>query len=244
MSQNRRPPGRELDALRPISIIPGVNAYAEGSCVFEMGETRVHCTASVSTRVPRWLQDSGEGWVTAEYRMLPRATHTRSNREGDRLKGRTSEIQRLIGRSLRAGIDLAALGPIQIEIDCDVLQADGGTRTASINGGMVALALALEKLQADGRLSASPLKHTITAVSLGLLGSDAFLDLDYLEDVAADVDMNMVMTSRGALVEVQGTAEGDPFPRSGLEKLLDLATAGTQTIAGAMRTVPGLQNLP
>ncbi len=244
MARERRPPERTLDDLRPLAITTGVNAYAEGSCIFEMGHTRVHCTASVSTKVPRWLADSGEGWVTAEYRMLPRSTHTRTRREGDRLKGRTSEIQRLIGRSLRAGVDLGALGPIQIEVDCDVLQADGGTRTASINGGMVALALALQKLLADGTLAVNPLKHTIVAVSLGLVDGAATLDLDYLEDVAADVDMNVVMTASGALVEVQGTAEGEPFPRAGLNALLDQASAGTATIAAAMRRVPGLQDLP
>ncbi len=244
MATERRPTGRPTDGLRPVRITTGVNAYAEGSCLFETGETKVHCTASVSTKVPRWMADSGEGWVTAEYRMLPRATHTRSRREGDRLKGRTSEIQRLIGRSLRAGVDLAALGPIQIEIDCDVMQADGGTRTASINGGMVALALALKKLRDGGQLASNPLKHTIAAVSLGLLGDTAYLDLDYPEDVAADVDINVVMTASGALVEVQGTAEGEPFPRTGLDKLLDLAAKGTAELAAAMRQVPGLEDLP
>lgn len=244
MAEPRRPVGRLPEGLRPISITAGVNAYAEGSCIIEMGQTRVHCTASVNTKVPRWMADSGEGWVTAEYRMLPRATHSRSRREGDRLGGRTSEIQRLIGRSLRAAVDLKALGPLQIEIDCDVLQADGGTRTASINGGMVALALALNTLQADGRLGVNPLRHTIVAVSLGLLGDRAYLDLDYLEDVAADVDMNVVMTTGGRLVEVQGTAEGEPFPRAGLDALLDLAAAGTTSIAAAVRAVPGLETLP
>lgn len=244
MTTPRRPADRTLDGLRPVRITTGVNAYAEGSCVFEMGQTRVHCTASVSTQVPRWMADSGEGWVTAEYRMLPRSTHTRNRREGDRLRGRTSEIQRLIGRSLRAGVDLKAMGPVQIEIDCDVMQADGGTRTASINGGMVALALALQKLQADGVITASPLKHTIVAVSLGLIGTDAYLDLDYPEDVAADVDMNVVMTAAGNLVEVQGTAEGEPFPRAGLDSLLDLAAQGCADIATAMRAIDGLGDLP
>ncbi len=244
MAPKRRPTGRSLSELRPIEITPGVNRYAEGSCIFSMGHTRVLCTASVGTKVPRWMADSGRGWVTAEYRMLPRATHTRSRREGDRLKGRTSEIQRLVGRSLRAGIDLEALGPMQIEIDCDVLQADGGTRTASINGGFVALSLALNTLVERGRLERSPLIHLIGAVSLGLVGGEPHLDLDYEEDVGADVDMNVVMTGSGAVVEVQGTAEGEPFPRADLDRLLDLAGRGIADIAGAIRKVPGVGSLP
>ncbi len=244
MAPVRRPPGRTLDDLRPIEITPGVNRYAEGSCIFGMGHTRVLCTASVSEKVPRWMADSGRGWVTAEYRMLPRATHTRSRREGDRLKGRTSEIQRLIGRSLRAGVDLAALGPCQIEIDCDVLQADGGTRTASINGGFVALALALNTLVAKGQLARSPLVHLVGAVSLGLVGGEPHLDLDYEEDVAADVDLNVVMTGTGRVIEVQGTAEGEPFAREDLDRLLDLAGHGIADIARVMRQVPSVGELP
>lgn len=228
-----RADGRTADQLRPLRFTWPVNDYAEGSCIVEMGRTRVLCTASASDDLPRWRKETGEGWVTAEYRMLPRSTHTRVRREGEQPSGRTAEIQRLIGRSLRAAVDLKALGPWSITVDCDVLQADGGTRTASINGGFVALALAIDRLVREGRLPASPLRHTVGAVSVGLVGPHALLDLMYTEDAGAEVDLNLVMTGSGLLVEVQGCAEGQPFPQARLTELLALGTRGNQQIHAA-----------
>ncbi len=229
-----RADGRRNDELRPTEIEVGINRFAAGSCLIAMGHTRVHCTASIEERVPRWLRESGRGWVTAEYRMLPGATDTRSRRETNGIKGRTAEIQRLIGRSLRSVIDLEALGPVQITVDCDVLQADGGTRCASINGGFVALAQAVARLRAEG-LQASPLRDQVGAVSLGLIDGEVRLDLPYEEDSRARVDLNLVMAGGGGLIEVQGTGEDGPFARSALGEMLDLGAAGIATIHTVQR---------
>lgn len=228
-----RPGGRAVDALREVRIERNFAKYAEGSALIDAGDTRVLCTASVTEGVPRWRRGSGLGWVTAEYSMLPRATHTRSDRESvkGRIGGRTHEISRLVGRSLRAAIDLAALGENTIAIDCDVLQADGGTRTASITGSYVALADAIEWLRARGSLArAAPLHASVAAVSVGVVGGEPLLDLCYEEDVSADTDMNVVCTGGGDFVEVQGTAEGAAFDRATLDSLLDLAVAGCATL--------------
>ena len=223
-----RPSQRQPDQLRPIRITRGFTRHAEGSVLVEFGETRVLCTASVEDTVPGFLRGKGQGWLTAEYGMLPRATHTRSAREAAKGKqsGRTQEIQRLIGRSLRAVVDLAALGERQITIDCDVLQADGGTRTAAITGACVAVRDALDKLVAEGKLAASPMTDFVAAVSVGIYKGTPVLDLDYDEDSDCDTDMNVVMTGAGGLIEVQGTAEGAAFSRAELNALLDLAEAG------------------
>ncbi len=223
-----RPSGRQPDQMRDVRLEPGCNPYAEGSCLVRFGNTHVLCTASVEERVPPFLRNSGTGWVTAEYGMLPRATHTRTGREAARGKqsGRTQEIQRLIGRSLRAVTDLAAMGERQIRIDCDVLQADGGTRTAAITGGWVALRLAFDGLVADGKLDAVPMSDSVAAVSCGLYEGVAVLDLDYPEDSSAQADANFVLTGAGGIVEVQGTAETAPFSRAELDALLDLAIQG------------------
>ncbi|PKO80131.1 MAG: ribonuclease PH [Betaproteobacteria bacterium HGW-Betaproteobacteria-13] len=223
-----RPSQRKPDQLRPVRITRGFTRHAEGSVLVEFGETRVLCTASVEETVPGFLRGKGQGWLTAEYGMLPRATHTRSAREAAKGKqsGRTQEIQRLIGRSLRAVVDLAALGERQITIDCDVLQADGGTRTAAITGACVAVRDALDKLVADGKLAASPMTDFVAAVSVGIYKGTPVLDLDYDEDSDCDTDMNVVMTGAGGLIEVQGTAEGAAFSRTELNALLDLAEAG------------------
>jgi ribonuclease PH len=224
-----RPDGRAADQLRPVTITRDWQKYAEGSALVEFGETKVLCAASVVQGVPRWRKGSGLGWVTAEYAMLPRATLTRNDRESvkGRLGGRTHEISRLIGRSLRAAIDLAALGENSISIDCDVLQADGGTRTAAITGAYVALADAVAWLDARSALAqAKPLVHSISAVSVGVIDGEPRLDLMYDEDVRAETDMNVVVTGDGEFVEVQGTAEGAPFRRGELDAMLDLAVAG------------------
>ncbi len=218
--------GRDPDQLRDLSFELGFSPYAEGSCLIRMGNTHVLCTASVEERVPDWRKGSGKGWVTAEYAMLPRATHTRNSRERKGPKGRTQEIQRLIGRSLRATVDLSLLGERTITVDCDVLQADGGTRTASITGGAVALGLACRFLVGDGRVETDPMKHSVAAISVGMLGGAHLLDLEYREDVAADVDMNVVALDRERLVEVQGTAEGAAFSIDDHHKLLGLALDG------------------
>jgi ribonuclease PH len=220
--------GRSADQGREVTIELGVAPYAEGSCLIATGDTRVLCAASVVEGVPPWRERSGAGWVTAEYAMLPRATHTRTRRERTGAKGRTQEIQRLIGRSLRSVTDMSRLGQNTITVDCDVLQADGGTRTASITGAFVALTLATDWMRAEGLADLDPIKEYVAAVSVGLVDGAAFLDLDYGEDSGAQVDMNVVGTKSGGLVEVQGTAEGDPFPRSDLDALLDLATAGLE----------------
>ncbi|GIX48301.1 MAG: ribonuclease PH [Candidatus Tectimicrobiota bacterium] len=237
-----RADGRRHDELRPVTITPGVNKYAEGSALIAMGDTRVLCTASVEETVPPFLRDTGSGWVTAEYAMLPRATATRSAREATRgrLGGRTQEIQRLIGRSLRAVVDLAQLGERTIYLDCDVLQADGGTRTAAITGAYVALHLALQRLVTQGLLSALPLRDSVAAVSVGIVAGEIYLDLSYDEDVAAEVDMNVVMTGSGALVEIQGTAEKRPFDEAQLLQMLSLARRGLAQLTAVQRAALGL----
>ncbi len=229
--------GRRADELRPVRIERGFTEYAEGSVLVSFGRTRVLCTASVEESVPPFLKGTGQGWVTAEYGMLPRATHTRTPREAAKGKqgGRTLEIQRLIGRSLRAVVDLAALGERQVVLDCDVLQADGGTRTAAITGAWVALADACEALVARGVLSASPVRDQVAAVSVGLVGGEALLDLDYAEDSTCDTDMNVVMTGAGGFVELQGTAEHGAFDRGALEALLALAEKGIGELLAAQR---------
>ena len=224
-----RPSGRAPDAMRPVSLEPGAAKYAEGSCLAKFGDTHVLCTASVEERVPPFLRNTGKGWVTAEYGMLPRSTQTRTDREASRGRqsGRTQEIQRLIGRSLRAITDLAKLGERQIRIDCDVLQADGGTRTAAVTGSYVALHQALARLVAAGQLPALPLTDSVAAVSCGVLASGAVLDLDYTEDSRAETDANFVLTGRGGIVEIQATAEGAPFDEALFAEMLRLARAGT-----------------
>ena len=230
-----RPSGRRPDELRPVSFSTGFTRHAEGSVLVCFGETRVVCTASVETRVPPWLKGQGTGWVTAEYGMLPRATHSRAPREATRGKqgGRTLEIQRLIGRSLRAVVDLEALGERTITVDCDVLQADGGTRTAAITGGYVALVLATRRLEAGREIRGNPIHGQIAAVSVGIVGGVPVLDLDYAEDADAETDMNVVMNEAGGFVEIQGTAEGHAFHRTELEALLALAGSGIATLLAA-----------
>jgi ribonuclease PH len=227
-----RQDGRNPDQLRPISITRHWLTHAEGSVLVEFGGTRVLCAASVQDSVPRWRRGSGQGWVTAEYAMLPRATNTRNDRESVRGKigGRTHEISRLIGRSLRACVDYKALGENSILLDCDVLQADGGTRTAAITGAYVALADAVSWMRERRMCPGDPLIGTVSAVSVGVVGSVPMLDLCYTEDVAAETDMNVVMTGEGSFVEVQGTAEGAPFDRAVLNQLLDLAVAGCEEL--------------
>jgi ribonuclease PH len=223
--------------LRPVTIEPGYLKNAEGSALISMGDTRVLCAASVEARVPNWLRGSGAGWITAEYGMLPRATNTRSEREAarGRQSGRTQEIQRLIGRSLRAAVDVQALGEQTITLDCDVLQADGGTRTASVTGAWVALAMAIEWMQRAGGMPTSPLKTQVAAVSAGIFEKQPLLDLDYREDSAAGVDFNVVMLGTGQLVEVQGTAEGEPFSREQLQEIVDLTSSGIEQLFVAQR---------
>ena len=230
-----RPSGRAADEMRPVSLETGFSKYAEGSCLARFGDTHVLCTASVEERVPPFLRNTGSGWVTAEYGMLPRATSTRTDREAARGKqtGRTQEIQRLIARALRAVVDLKGLGERTVTIDCDVLQADGGTRTAAITGGFVALADAIDTLLRRRVISANPLHGQVAAVSVGIYRGTPVLDLDYAEDSNAETDMNVVMNSGGAFVEVQGTAEGHAFRRHELEQLLDLATLGIARLHAA-----------
>jgi len=233
-----RPSGRAPDELRPLSFVRGFTAHAEGSVLVGFGGTRVLCTASVEDGVPSFLRGKGQGWVTAEYGMLPRATHTRSAREAARGKqsGRTQEIQRLIGRALRAVVDLKALGERTVTVDCDVLQADGGTRTAAITGGFVALADAIDTLLKRRALSASPIHGQVAAISVGIYRGIPVLDLDYAEDSNAETDMNVVMNSGGAFVEVQGTAEGHAFRRHELDQLLDLASQGIARLHEAQQS--------
>jgi ribonuclease PH len=228
----QRPSGRAADQLRDVRITRHYTKYAEGSVLVEFGDTKVLCTASVSESVPPFLRDKGQGWLTAEYGMLPRATHTRSDREAARGKqtGRTQEIQRLIGRAMRAVFDLEALGARTINLDCDVLQADGGTRTASITGAFVAAHDAVSKLLATGRIERSPITDYVAAISVGVYEGLPVLDLDYDEDSQCDTDMNVVMTGKGGMVEVQGTAEGTPFSRAELNALLDLAQGGIHSL--------------
>jgi ribonuclease PH len=226
--------GRGREDLRPITITRNFTKHAEGSVLIEFGDTRVLCTASVEESVPPFLKGKGTGWVTAEYAMLPRATHTRSPREAAKGKqtGRTLEIQRLIGRSLRAVTDLNKLGERSITIDCDVIQADGGTRTASITGAYIALIDALTTLESRGLLTEIPIKEAVAAVSVGIVGGEALLDLNYMEDSSAEVDMNFVITSSGRFVEVQGTAEAEPFTSSQMDVMRDLAIKGAQQLFG------------
>jgi len=234
--------GRRADALRPVRLTRHFTKHAEGSVLVEFGETRVLCTASVEERVPPHKKGSGEGWVTAEYGMLPRSTHTRSDREAARGKqsGRTQEIQRLIGRSMRTVFDLSALGERTIQLDCDVLQADGGTRTAAITGAYVAACDAVAWLLEQGRITTSPLKDAVAAVSVGIVEGTPLLDLEYVEDSACDTDMNVVMTGRGGFVEVQGTAEGAAFTRAEMDALLALADKGIGELLAAQRAALGL----
>ncbi len=233
--------GRTPNQLRKVTITPNVTRYAEGSAMIEFGNTKVLCTASVETSVPKWLAGSDKGWITAEYGMLPRSTHTRMQREKAANSGRTQEISRLIARSLRAAVDLKALGEKQITVDCDVLQADGGTRTAAITGGYVALALALGKLKAAGLLTTLPLKAPVAAVSVGLSHQDgkveALLDLCYEEDVRIGTDMNFVMTGEGKFVEIQGTAESEPFSHAEMEAMTKLAEHGCRELIAAQHEI-------
>ena len=236
-----RPSGRAPDEMRTIEMTPGFSRHAEGSCLVKFGDTHVLVTASVEERVPPFLRGKGEGWVTAEYGMLPRATHTRGSREAAKGKqsGRTQEIQRLIGRSLRTIVDLKALGERQITIDCDVLQADGGTRTAAISGAWVALRIAIDKLMADGLLATDPIRAQVAAISCGVYEGTAVLDLDYPEDSSAETDANFVMTDKGGIVEVQGTAERDPFDEETLLRMLRLARIGCGKIYAAQAKATG-----
>ncbi|NTV68968.1 MAG: ribonuclease PH [Azonexaceae bacterium] len=233
-----RPSQRQPDQLRTVKITRNFTRHAEGSVLIEMGDTRVLCTASVEESLPPFLRGKGQGWVTAEYGMLPRATHTRSSREAAKGKqtGRTQEIQRLIGRSLRAVTDLKALGERQITLDCDVLQADGGTRCASITGAWVALYEACEGLVKAGKLPANPVRDHVAAISVGIYKGAPVLDLDYPEDSDCDTDMNVVMTGNGGIVEIQGTAEGEPFSREQMSVLVDLATMGIRQLTAAQQS--------
>jgi len=237
-----RASGRSADALRPVRLTRGFTRHAEGSVLAEFGDTRVLCTVSVENRVPAFLKDKGRGWLTAEYGMLPRATHTRGEREAarGRQSGRTLEIQRLIGRALRAVVDLGALGERTLQVDCDVLQADGGTRTAAITGAFVAVHDALGWMQTEGLIAALPVKDFVAAVSVGLAGGTALLDLDYEEDSSCDTDMNVVMTGAGRFVEVQGTAEGEPFARAQMDAMLALAGRGIGELIAHQRRALGL----
>ena len=232
-----RPSGRKLSELRPISIETGVMSHAEGSCLIRMGNTHVLCTASIEEKPPSFLKGTGQGWVTAEYGMLPRATHSRNRREAavGKQSGRTQEIQRLIGRSLRAGVDRLALGERQIVVDCDVIQADGGTRCASITGGWIALRLAVNKLLAARLITSDPILDHVAAVSCGIYAGQPVLDLDYAEDSEAGTDGNFVMTGGGRLIEVQMSAEGAAFSREQMGELLDLAEAGKNMLVAAQK---------
>ncbi|OOF29378.1 ribonuclease PH [Salinivibrio sp. IB872] len=233
-----RPSGRALDQIRPVSFTRGFTAHAEGSVLVCFGDTKVICNATVEEGVPRFLKGKGQGWVTAEYGMLPRATHTRNRREASTGKqgGRTMEIQRLIARSLRAAVDLTALGEYTITVDCDVIQADGGTRTASISGASVALADALNVMVRDGKLAANPMKGHVAAVSVGIYQQTPICDLEYVEDSAADTDMNVVMLEDGRMIEVQGTAEAEPFTPDELNAMLVLAKKGIDDIVVAQKS--------
>lgn len=232
-----RPSGRANDEMRPVTVETGFTRHAEGSCLIKCGDTHVLCTASVEDRLPPWLRNSGLGWVTAEYGMLPRATGSRNRREAaaGKQSGRTQEIQRLIGRSLRAGVDRVALGERQITVDCDVLQADGGTRCASITGGWIALRLAVNALMKAGNIKENPLTDHVAAVSCGIYGGQPVLDLDYPEDSEAGTDANFVMTGAGGLIELQGSAEGATFSRAEFDHLMDLAEKGVAELVTAQK---------
>lgn len=242
MAQNIRPSLRKIDQLRDIKITPHYTRHAEGSVLIEVGDTMVICTASVDENVPEFLKDKGCGWLSAEYAMLPRATNIRNKRESTvgKPNARSQEIQRLIGRSLRSTLDFEALGSRQILIDCDVIQADGGTRTASITGAYVALYLAVQKLLADGKITLNPLKKAVAAVSVGIYAGVAVLDLDYQEDSQCATDMNVVMTNDGGIVEIQGTAEHHSFSRDELDQLLDLAATGIKHLFTLQKHTLGL----
>jgi len=237
-----RPSGRAIDQLRDIVLETDVNKYAEGSCLARFGDTHVLCTASIEESIPPWLRNSGRGWITAEYGMLPRSTGSRTDREAARGKqsGRTQEIQRLIGRSLRAVTDLTAFGERQVRIDCDVIQADGGTRTAAITGGYVALHLAFQHLKQIGAIKELPFSDQVAAVSCGIFQGQEVLDLDYAEDSTAQADANFVLTATGGVVEVQGTAEDEPFTRKQFEELLNLAEKGVQELCARQNKALGL----
>ncbi len=241
MTNAARAGGRRALAVRPIRVTPGVQKHAEGSVLYEMGETKVVCAASVEERVPPFLRGSGRGWVTAEYAMLPRSTTTRVQREGrgGKVQGRSQEIQRLIGRSLRAVVDFEPLGERTVTIDCDVIQADGGTRTASINGAWLALRQACERLVRDGAIAVNPVREPVAAVSVGIVGGRVLADLDYAEDSSAEVNMNVVMTGSGELIEVQGTAEGKPFSRKELDRMLSAAGRACREILRTQRRHAG-----
>ena len=233
-----RPSGRTANQIRPVTVTRQYTCHAEGSVLIEFGNTKVLCNATVEEGVPRFMKGQGKGWVTAEYSMLPRATHTRSQREAARGKqgGRTLEIQRLIARSLRAAVDLQLLGENTIIVDCDVIQADGGTRTASITGACVALVDALTHMRAKGMIKSNPLKHMVAALSVGIVKGEAVADLEYVEDSAAETDMNVVMTETGSLIEVQGTAEGEPFTFDEMQEMLDLAKHGLRELFDIQKT--------
>jgi ribonuclease PH len=237
-----RPSGRAIDQLRDIVLETDVNKYAEGSCLARFGDTHVLCTASIEESIPHWLRNSGRGWITAEYGMLPRSTGSRTDREAARGKqsGRTQEIQRLIGRSLRAVTDLTAFGERQVRIDCDVIQADGGTRTAAITGGYVALHLAFQHLKQIGAIEKLPFTDQVAAVSCGIFNGQEVLDLDYAEDSTAQADANFVLTAGGGVVEVQGTAEDEPFTRKQFEELLNLAEKGVRELCAHQNRALGL----
>ena len=236
-----RPDGRAPDQLRPIRITPDYNRYAEGSVLVEFGETKVICTASLEQKIPPWLEGKGKGWVTAEYAMLPRSTHTRSARKAS---GRSEEIQRLIGRALRAAVYMARMGERQITIDCDVIQADGGTRTAAITGGWVALALALRRLAKTENLKNDPLRRGVAAVSVGIVAGQPCLDLAYTEDSNADVDCNFVMTDAGQFIEIQGTAEKEPFSAEDYGKLVTLASLGIKQLVALQQEALKAAKIP
>ena len=227
--------GRKSDELRKIEIIPNVNMFAEGSCLIKCGNTQVLCTATVEEKVPVWLKDADKGWVTAEYSMLPRANRTRTPRETKSPSGRTQEIQRLVGRSLRSVVDLKAIKDHTITIDCDVLQGDGGTRTASITGGFVAMYLAVQKMRKEGKFIINPIKEYVAAVSCGIVDGEDLLDLEYSEDSVAQADTNFVLSSSGKIIEVQGTAEGEPFEEQRFMHLMELAKKGINEIIGCQR---------
>jgi len=230
---------RKDDQLRKVTVTKDYNKHAEGSCLIEFGDTRVICTASVEEKVPPFLFNSGKGWVTAEYGMLPRSTNTRMRRDKAASSGRTMEIQRLIGRSLRGVVDLKKLGERTIKVDCDVIQADGGTRTASITGGFIALTLAVNKIKEDGLIGDSPISDSVAAISVGTKNGSLLLDLDYIEDSSADMDMNVVMVGRGDFIEVQGTAEGDPFSKKQMDALLDIASKGIKELVEIQKEILG-----
>ena len=234
-----RPSGRATDQMRDVEFIKGFSKHAEGSCLIKCGETHVLCTATVEEKVPGWMKNSGKGWVTAEYGMLPRSTDKRMDREAARGKqsGRTQEIQRLIGRALRAVVDMEALGERQVRIDCDVLQADGGTRTASVTGAYVALEMAMQHLVSIKLLENSPLKDSVSAISCGIYKGNAVLDLDYPEDSDAETDANFVITGKGGIVEIQGTAEQEPFSEEEFQQLLGLAKKGCGELSAAQQKV-------